>query len=204
MSAPKYRDRFHTVEHGLRAELPPLLRLAVPVICAELGWMSMGVVDTMLVGRVSAVAIGAVSIGSTIFYAVAIFGMGILLGRIAKGALRLDGAELLRNLYRMGVKSLPIIIVTALFTGAIMVIQAAPIVQRYGAHGLLGCGAGFGTLREIGPLLTALMISGRVGANNTAEIAFMSPSQNWRTAASFQQAAFRIRVSNVSSSAVCD
>jgi phospholipid/cholesterol/gamma-HCH transport system permease protein len=58
-----------------------------------------------------------------------------------------------------------------------MVIQAAPIVQRYGAHGLLGWGAGFGTLREIGPLLTALMISGRVGANNTAELGTMAVTE---------------------------
>jgi MATE family multidrug resistance protein len=109
MSTRDYRDRFHTVEHGLRAELPPLLRLAVPVICAELGWMSMGVVDTMLVGRVSAVAIGAVSIGSTIFYAVAIFGMGILLGldylvARAFGAHDLDSAHraLFQGLYVSG------------------------------------------------------------------------------------------------------
>ena len=73
----------------------------------------------------------------------------------------------------MGVKSLPIVVVTALFTGAIMVIQAAPLVKRFGAEGLLGWGAGFGTLREIAPLLTALMISGRVGANNTAELGTM-------------------------------
>ena len=73
----------------------------------------------------------------------------------------------------MGVKSLPIVVVTALFTGAIMVIQAAPLVKRVGAEGLLGWGAGFGTLREVAPLLTALMISGRVGANNTAELGTM-------------------------------
>ena len=46
-------------------------------------------------------------------------------------------------------------------------------MKRYGAEGLLGWGAGFGTLREIAPLLTALMISGRVGANNTAELGTM-------------------------------
>jgi phospholipid/cholesterol/gamma-HCH transport system permease protein len=84
-----------------------------------------------------------------------------------------DFQELMRSLYKMGVKSLPIVVVTAVFTGGIMVIQAAPIVVRYQAHGLLGWGAGFGTLREIGPLLVALMISGRVGANNTAELGTM-------------------------------
>ena len=102
-------------------------------------------------------------------------GMGILAGKIFARivTLRLDGAEVMRNLYKMGVKSLPIVVVTALFTGAIMVIQAAPLIERFGAYGLLGWGAGFGTLREIAPLLTALMIHGRVGANNTAELGTM-------------------------------
>lgn len=102
-------------------------------------------------------------------------GMTILLARVMARTVppRIDSRELVKNLYKMGVKSLPIVAVTALFTGAIMVIQAATIVKRYGAEGLLGWGAGFGTLREIAPLLTALMISGRVGANNTAELGTM-------------------------------
>jgi phospholipid/cholesterol/gamma-HCH transport system permease protein len=101
--------------------------------------------------------------------------MGILLAKIIGRTVtfRMDRDELLGNLHRMGVKSLPIVIVTALFTGGIMVIQAAPLVERLQAHGLLGWGAGFGTLREIAPLLTALMINGRVGANNTAELGTM-------------------------------
>ncbi len=57
-----------------------MLQLAAPLVMAELGWMGMGIVDTMMVGRVSAEAIGAVSIGSVLFYTVAIFGSGILLG----------------------------------------------------------------------------------------------------------------------------
>ncbi len=102
-------------------------------------------------------------------------GMGILLFRILARFFppRIDGGEIWKNLYKMGVKSLPIVAITALFTGAIMVVQAATIVKRYSAEGLLGWGAGFGTLREIAPLLTALMISGRVGANNTAELGTM-------------------------------
>jgi phospholipid/cholesterol/gamma-HCH transport system permease protein len=105
--------------------------------------------------------------------------MGIVFGQIVVriARLELDGVELKRNMYKMGVKSLPIVVVTALFTGAIMVVQAGPIVQRYGAQQLLGWGAGFGTLREIGPLLTALMISGRVGANNTAELGTMTVTE---------------------------
>ncbi|MEZ4376610.1 MAG: ABC transporter permease [Polyangiaceae bacterium] len=102
-------------------------------------------------------------------------GMGVMFGRIVTRAVRFDFdySELVKNMHKMGVKSLPIVIVTALFTGGIMIIQAAPIVERYGAQGLLGWAAGFTTLREIGPLLTALMLSGRVGANNTAELGTM-------------------------------
>ena len=66
----------------LRVELGPTLRLALPLVLAELGWMSMAIVDTMMVGRLpsSATAIGAVSLGSNIFTAIALFGGGLLMG----------------------------------------------------------------------------------------------------------------------------
>jgi MATE family multidrug resistance protein len=69
-----------SIRAGLRKELPPMLRLAVPVVIAELGWMAMSVVDTIMVGRISPEAIGAVSIGSVLFYTVGVFGAGMLLG----------------------------------------------------------------------------------------------------------------------------
>ena len=102
-------------------------------------------------------------------------GLTLLFGRILVRLLppRIDRLELTRNLHKMGVKSLPIVVVTALFVGAIMVIQAAPLVTRFNARGMIGWGAGFATLREVGPLLIALMFSGRVGANNTAELGTM-------------------------------
>jgi phospholipid/cholesterol/gamma-HCH transport system permease protein len=126
--------------------------------------------------RVAASA-GAAALG----IAATVGGMGVLLGRIVTRLFslppRLDVPELRRNLYKMGVKSLSIVLVTALFTGAIMVIQSTAIVKRVGAQSLLGWAAGFGTLREIAPLLTALMISGRVGANNTAELGTMAVTE---------------------------
>src|SRR5215468_11629228 len=74
------RSGLNSVRAGLRAELAPMVRLAWPVATAEIGWMAMGLVDTMMVGRVSAEAMGAVSIGSHLFFAIAIFGIGMLLG----------------------------------------------------------------------------------------------------------------------------
>ncbi len=65
-----------------RRELRPTLHLALPLILAEVGWMSMVIVDTMMVGRLpnSAEAIGAVSISSSLFIVFAFFGEGILVG----------------------------------------------------------------------------------------------------------------------------
>ena len=66
----------------LRHELRPVLRLAVPLVMAELGWIGMGIVDTIMVGRLpnSAAAIGAVSLGSIIFYTITVYGGALLLG----------------------------------------------------------------------------------------------------------------------------
>jgi MATE family multidrug resistance protein len=61
-------------------ELLPLLKLAGPVILAEIGWMSMGIVDTMMVGPLGPAAIAATGLGSGVFTAIAIFGMGLMLG----------------------------------------------------------------------------------------------------------------------------
>src|SRR5882672_194217 len=67
---------------GLRADFRDTLRLALPLIFAELGWMTMGIVDVVMVGRLpnSAVAIGATGLGQSLYHSVAIFGGGLLLG----------------------------------------------------------------------------------------------------------------------------
>ena len=59
-----------------------MLRLAVPLALTELGWLAMSFTDTVMVGRLpdSATAIGAVSLGSTLFYTIGVFGSGIMLG----------------------------------------------------------------------------------------------------------------------------
>ena len=102
-------------------------------------------------------------------------GIGVLAGQLAARLVppRIDRYELVRNCHKMGVRSVGIVSATALFTGAIMVVQAAPLVLRFSATEIIGWGAGFAILREIAPLLIALMFSGRVGANNTAELGTM-------------------------------
>jgi len=65
-----------------RSEFRLTFRLALPLIFAEVGWMSMGIVDTIMVGRLpnSAIAIGATGLGQSLYSSVAIFGAGLLLG----------------------------------------------------------------------------------------------------------------------------
>ena len=65
---------------SVRTELFPMLKIAVPVVMAELGWMTMGVVDTVMVGALGPEAISAAGVGNSMHIAFAIFGMAIMLG----------------------------------------------------------------------------------------------------------------------------
>jgi MATE family multidrug resistance protein len=65
---------------NLSRELRAMVTLAVPVVLSELGWMAMGVVDTIMVGRLGPAAIGAVALGNAICYTPSIFGVGLMLG----------------------------------------------------------------------------------------------------------------------------
>jgi phospholipid/cholesterol/gamma-HCH transport system permease protein len=106
-------------------------------------------------------------------------GIGLLAGSVLRALVppALDARGLLHNLYKMGNQSVPIVVLTAFFVGGIMVIQAGMFVQQFNATGLVGWGAGYTIFREIGPVLIALMFSGRVGSNNTAELGTMTVTE---------------------------
>ncbi len=65
-----------------RNDVRAMLRIAIPLALAELGWVAMSVIDNIMVGRMpnSAVAIGAASLGGALFYGFAIFGIGLMSG----------------------------------------------------------------------------------------------------------------------------
>src|SRR5438128_907737 len=116
----------------LRQEMRPMLRLALPLVVAELGWMFMGVVDTIMVGRLpnSAEAIGAVSISSVIFYTVGIFGGGMLLGldtlvsqSFGAGDLEDCHRSLVHGVYMSFGLSLPLML---------LVLGSVPGLERFG------------------------------------------------------------------------
>jgi len=101
-----------------------MLRLALPVVVSELGWMAMGVVDTMMVGRIDVEAIGAVGVGRAVYSVVAVFGLGLLLGldglvSQAHGAGRHREAHLslLHGVYLSLLIGLPAVLVTRWLCG---------------------------------------------------------------------------------------
>lgn len=123
-----------------------MLRLATPIVFAELGWMGMGVVDTMMVGRLSPEAIGAVSLGTVLFYTLGVFGVGMLLG-LDTLVSQAFGAGDLRDCHRSlfaGIHlSLPL---TPLLMGVVWVMLVA--LPRFGINPAV--------LRDAGPYLSAL------------------------------------------------
>jgi phospholipid/cholesterol/gamma-HCH transport system permease protein len=78
------------------------------------------------------------------------------------------------QLDQVGWKSLSIVNLTALFTGMVLALQLGNYLSRFGAKMFVSRIVGMSLVRELGPVLTALMIGGRVGAGITAELGSMA------------------------------
>ena len=106
-------------------------------------------------------------------------GLGILTGQSLRQAIRrpLGGRLILAEMYNLGVTSLSITNVTLLFTGMVICIQTSYTLGAYGAKIYVGNMVGLSVALELGPVLTALMIAGRVGAGITADIGSMNVSE---------------------------
>lgn len=100
---------------------------------------------------------------------------GYLLLEVCKDISRhgVNFAELCRQIVRMGRDSIPVVLLTAGFSGMVLALQTAYGLHRFGAKNYVGNVVGLGLVRELGPVLTAVMLCGRVGAGIAAEIASM-------------------------------
>ena len=83
----------------------------------------------------------------------------------------------IKQVYVVGVQSLAIIIVSGLFIGMVMALQGYTILTDYGAEGSLGPMVALSLLRELGPVVTALLFAGRAGSALTAEIGLMKATE---------------------------
>ena len=121
----------------LRQEFPPLLKLALPIVAGELGWMTMSLVDTVMVGRLSTEAMGGVSVAGILFYALGTFGIGLMFGldplvaqSFGAGDVR-DCHKSLINALWMAVLLSPLLMLMALGWGPVMIwARVHPAVLR--------------------------------------------------------------------------
>ncbi|CAH0527184.1 lipid asymmetry maintenance ABC transporter permease subunit MlaE [Vibrio hippocampi] len=84
---------------------------------------------------------------------------------------------LLKQLHNLGVQSLAIIVVSGLFIGMVLSLQGYIVLVDYGAEGSLGQMVALSLLRELGPVVTALLFAGRAGSALTAEIGLMKTTE---------------------------
>ncbi len=81
--------------------------------------------------------------------------------------------HIVKQLHFIGAKSFFIILPTAFFTGGVLALQGFNTLQNFGGEGLLGALVALGIIRELGPVLAALMVTARAGSAITAEIGIM-------------------------------
>lgn len=172
--------------HGFRAELAAMVRLALPIVVVQLGQMLMGVVDVMMVGRVSAEAIAAVALGNLYFFGAAIFGMGVLMALdpvVAQAVGAGDAPAVARGVQRGIVLALGLSVLAALLllpAGPVLrllrqperVAEVAAAYARIAIAGILPFYV-FGALRQsLQALRRIAPIVGTIVAANVANVGF--------------------------------
>lgn len=119
-------------------------------------------------------------LGATTISTVTGFGRaGIMLfgALLGKPDLRRGLPLLIKQLYVVGVMSLLIILVSGLFIGMVLALQGYTVLVKFGAEQMLGPLVALSLLRELGPVVTALLFAGRAGSALTAEIGLMKATE---------------------------
>jgi phospholipid/cholesterol/gamma-HCH transport system permease protein len=86
---------------------------------------------------------------------------------------RIRLGETVSQCYLLGVQSLIIVLLTSLFTGMVISLESAQQAVQFGVGSLVGGAVAYASVRELGPMLTAVVVAGRVGAAIAAEIGSM-------------------------------
>ncbi len=123
---------------------------------------------------------GIVRLGDWVLDSIDDLGRFALLAAATARALakrRFPGLETLRQVEVIGVRSTTIVLITALFTGMVLALQTGFALARFGAKPYVGTVVGLSLVRELAPVLTALMVGGRVGAGITAELGAMQVTE---------------------------
>ena len=85
--------------------------------------------------------------------------------------------QIFEQMSKIGVDSLPIVFLISMFTGMVLALQSAYQLQRFSAEMYMASLVAFSMTRELGPVLTALIVAGRIGASITAELGTMKVTE---------------------------
>lgn len=85
--------------------------------------------------------------------------------------------ELMKQSFLIGYKSLPLIAITGFIIGLVLTIQSRPTLAKFGSESLLPAMVAVSLIREIGPVITALIFAGKVGSGIGAELASMNVTE---------------------------
>ncbi len=101
--------------------------------------------------------------------------VGVFLGRLLLqcGPALLRPRAVVHQIFNAGARSLIIIMLCGLFVGMVLGLQGFDLLQRFGSEDALGVAAALGLLKELGPVVTALLFAGRAGTSLTSEIGLM-------------------------------
>ncbi|MGH7707172.1 MAG: MlaE family ABC transporter permease [Vulcanimicrobiaceae bacterium] len=91
--------------------------------------------------------------------------------------LRIRVGETLSQAYLLGVQSTSIVLLTSLFTGAVFSLESAEQAVQFGVGNLVGGAVAYSAVRELGPMLTAVVVASRVGAAIAAELGSMAVTE---------------------------
>jgi len=84
-----------------------------------------------------------------------------------------DSGQWLRQMVRVGYDSIPVVLLTTMFTGMVLALQTYRGFERFHAEGFVGSVVALSLTRELAPVLTGLMVAGRVGSSMAAELGTM-------------------------------
>lgn len=136
-----------------------------------------GRMPVLLITGVGLWAVGVLELIGGVAYLLGDTVVALPRGLLAKRGRRLGWRNLWAQMVRVGVRSVPIVVLVLFCIGAILALQMSPILKSYGAQSQVARIIAIATFRELGPLVSAIVLSGFAGASIAAEIGSMVVSE---------------------------
>lgn len=167
-SSWRYAERLHPSTRGVSSVSYPAFNIS-PSYGAE---ARTNIADTMAVSMLTMIErLGAATLRLLTYLGRLGIFLGQALALIVMPPLKVR--RIIRQMHFIGVRSLLVIVLTGLFTGMVLALQGFYTLSQYGSEAFLGSAVALSLLTELGPVLSALMVTGRAGSALSAEIGIM-------------------------------